>query len=151
MDQPSSLKPNAFETLMKKPSKTTQLRPGPLPKPLDLCSICGVCGVWIQKTCQPKSPLRPSPQYDSIDENTLFQQFDVQQAAYTTVQSAQVDLDGPNQEKVRQQISYTREQKLAAVWYSTMRIPNKKTGELEPTTKYCATQNLKITIPMLKN
>ena len=32
-----------------------------------------------------------------------------------------------------------------------MRIPNKKTSELEPITKYHAAQNLKITIPMLKD
>lgn len=45
MDQPSSLKPNAFDALMKKPSKATQLRPSSLPKPLDLRSISGVRGV----------------------------------------------------------------------------------------------------------
>ncbi|KAF6238794.1 hypothetical protein HO173_003301 [Letharia columbiana] len=146
-------KPNAFDALMKKPSSATQLRPGPLPKPIELRSVRGA---RISKSSLLRSPKHQLLTHiPHIDEESLFTEFEAQRAAYANAlpehESPQNRNDGCHEED-RRRVSYTREQKLAAVSYAmTTRNPDLRTGELKPISKYLAAKNLKITIPMLKN
>ena len=54
-------------------------------------------------------------------------------------------------DKVHQQVSYTREQKLATITYATTTWMTDKNGSSKPISKYAAAQQLGITTKMLKN
>ena len=146
-------KPNAFDALMK-PSRATQLRPGPHPKAIELRSVCGARVPKARQNLLRSSPKpHPSTNLPHIDEETLIGEFEAQRAAAAAYIDPlpERESEDSSQEEERRRVSYTRENKLSAISYALTAKVQTHNGELKPISKYSAAKKLKITIPMLKN
>ena len=115
-------------------------RPGPLTKPAIHRSI-------VQARLNVDSYTQPSQPDTTQAENPTVEQFRLHREKNSNSLAA----DMLEHHEIRRRISYTKEQKLAAVSYATTTWKAKKDGSLELISKNSAAADLGITTAMLRD
>ena len=128
----------------KLPSKPSKLAPpprsGPLTKPAKVCSV-RKARLSTNSYFQPSQLTMPGE-----DKNPVIEQF----RFYCETHFSNKLPDSDDSE-IQKRISYTKEQKLAAISYAITTWVANKDGSMELISKYCACLNLNITPAMLRD
>lgn len=125
------------------PPKNPRLRPRPLTKPTNSHSL--VQARLSMKSYSP--PSQPAMSTMPEEENRTIEQFRLHREKNTDNLPAHL----PEAHTTRRRISYTKEQKLAAISYATNTWKAKPDGSMELITKYRTAANLGITTAMLRD
>lgn len=117
-------------------SPPKRLRPGPLTKPMKHRNIT-TARLNTSSYFQPPQPIMPGVEETIIDQFCLHREKN----------SGNLAADLPEDNDTRRRISYTKEQKLAAISYATTTWKAQKDGSLELISKKSASTNLGIPRP----
>lgn len=97
-----------------------------------------------------KFRISKDPSASSVNESEVLEQFRQHQERAREKYPID-DEEGPDEDAVRRRISYTKEQKLAAVRYAKTTLKTQPDGSTKPITKYAASSDLGISTKMLRD